>query len=174
MRTGRELRWCGALLILAVTLGARGQAPAGTETGSGPWIASAQRSPVLAPAPGEIVRTIDDPHTGARWLLMRDLSHPGGPGRLLLVEGAGDRAAQNQPEMEPFRAELRPVLRAGDRLIVEENTPRVEARFEAVALGPAELGSVLAVRLTLGGKVVRAVALGPGRAMLETGIEARP
>ena len=29
---------------------------------------------------GEIVREIDDPHTGDRWLLVRDASHPGGPG----------------------------------------------------------------------------------------------
>src|ERR1035438_5187951 len=158
MRTGRELRWCGAVLILAATLGVRGQAPAGAESGSRLWIASAQRSPVLAPAPGAVVREIDDPHTGTRWLLMRDMSHPGGPGRLVQAEDAGNRAAQNKPEIEPYHAKFRPVLRAGDRLVVEENTPRVEARFEAVALGPAALGSVLAVRLTLGGKVVRAVA----------------
>jgi hypothetical protein len=67
---------------------------------------------------------------------------------------------------------LSPVIRAGERLIVEESTPVVEARLEAVSLGPAAVGSPLDVRLKVGGKVVRAVALGPGRAALraETGV----
>jgi len=33
--------------------------------------------------PGEIVRELDDPHTGDRWLLVRNDQFPGGPGRLV-------------------------------------------------------------------------------------------
>ena len=163
-----------ALLIASAGFVARGQTPSEAGTGSHVWVASAQMSSVQEPAPGEVVREIDDLHTGSRWLLMRDASHPGGPGRLVLVEGTGNGIAQDQTEVKPTHAEHHPVLRAGDRLIVEENTQRVEARFEAVALGPAAPGSVLAVRLKIGGKVVRAVALAPGRAMLQAGTEAYP
>jgi hypothetical protein len=34
---------------------------------------------------GEVVREIDDPHTGQRWLLVRNGQLSGGPGHLLLV-----------------------------------------------------------------------------------------
>jgi hypothetical protein len=72
------------------------------------------------------------------------------------------------PGVEPPRL----VIHAGDRLIVEENTAVVESRLEAVALGPAVVGSPLDARLKVGGKVVRAVALGRGRAAFLA--EARP
>jgi hypothetical protein len=124
----------------------------------------------LPPAYGEIVREIDDPHTGARWLLMLDPTHPGGPGRLLLVGGFRPEYRPSQPGVEPPR----PVIRAGDRLIVEENTAVVEARLEAVALGPAVIGSPLDARLKIGGNVVRVVALAPGRAAFQSQTEARP
>jgi hypothetical protein len=132
-------------------------------------------SPGLAQsqAGGEIVREIDDPHSGARWLLMRSSDHPGGPGLLVLVESGRNPVRQGQAAVEPLEV-LRPVIRAGERLIVEENTPVVEARLEAVALGPAVAGSVLDARLKIGGRVVRAVALGPGRAELQPQTEARP
>jgi hypothetical protein len=118
---------------------------------------------------GEIVREIDDPHTGARWLLMRNPIYPAGPGRLVLVGGM--RIAALQPGA-PVAEPPRPIIHAGDRLIVEENTAVVESRLEAVALGPAVVGSPLDARLKVGGKVVRAVALGRGRAAFLA--EARP
>jgi hypothetical protein len=76
--------------------------------------------------------------------------------------------------VESFPTSLVPVLRAGDRLIVEEDTPVVAAHLEATALGLATVGGELDVRLKIGGKVVRAVALGPGRAALKTPRGARP
>jgi hypothetical protein len=117
----------------------------------------------------EIVREIDDPHTGGRWLLARDPVHPGGPGRLVLAGGVRITVPRpGAPIVEPPH----PVIHAGDRLVVEENTTVVEARLEAVALGPAAIGSPLDVRLKIGGTVVRAVALAPGRAAFLA--EARP
>jgi hypothetical protein len=62
----------------------------------------------------------------------------------------------------------------GDRLIVEEDTPVASARLEALALGPASPGVEFMVRLRIGGKVMRVVALGPGRAAFATESEARP
>jgi flagella basal body P-ring formation protein FlgA len=56
---------------------------------------------------------------------------------------------------------------------VEESSPVVEARLEAVALGPAVVGSAFNVRLKIGGKIVRALALAPGRAALALEMEAR-
>jgi hypothetical protein len=130
-------------------------------------------------APAEIVREIDDPQTGARWLLMRDSSHPGGPGRMVLL--AADRRGSGKA---PGRAatggaggkdaRFHPVIRSGDRLIVEEHTAVVDAVLEARALNPAAQGSALNVRLTIGGKVVRAVAMGAGRAAFLPETEVRP
>jgi hypothetical protein len=67
-----------------------------------------------------------------------------------------------------------PVIHAGDALIIEENSALVEARLEAVALGPAESGWAFNARLKIGGNVVRVVALGPGRAAFAPPTEARP
>jgi hypothetical protein len=158
------------VLAAASALAAAGQAAGATDPGPRILVSF----PGLEPVPGEIVREIDDPHTGDRWLLMRDPSHPGGPGRLVLAESAGNQARQRQAGAELSQVELRPVIRAGERLIVEENTPVVEARLEAVALGPAVVGSPLDVRLRIGGRVVRAVALAPGRAAFQPESEARP
>jgi hypothetical protein len=116
---------------------------------------------------GEVVREIDDPHTGDRWLLEPNLTHPEGPGRLVRLVGTGPGAGDRAGVVSSRNgAALVAVIRAGDRLIVEENTAVVEARLEAVALGAAAPGSTFNVRLRIGGRVLRAVALGPGRAAL--------
>ncbi|MFY9853316.1 MAG: hypothetical protein WAK26_05510 [Terracidiphilus sp.] len=124
----------------------------------------------------EIVREIDDPHTGDRWLLMRNGQFPGGPGLLVLAtdhrNAAGGVPVRNAGQ--PNEAKLIPVIRSGDRLIVEEHTAIVDAVLEARALRPATSGAALDVRLTIGGRVVRVVALGPGRAALPTETGERP
>jgi hypothetical protein len=145
------------------------------------------RTLLLSRAPAwmedRVVREIRDPDSGACWLLMRDGAHPGGPGRLVLAEKPPivepeNQEAKNQPRSrqgaESSYASRVPVIHAGERLMVEEHTPVVEAHLEAVALGPAAIGGELNVRLRMGGKVLRAVALGPGRAELQAEREARP
>jgi len=115
-------------------------------------------------SPQSVVRTIDDPSSGARWLLVCDIEHRGGPGRLILapIPHSDGKAASTNPIPSPFAA----VIRAGDRLLIETHTVTADARFEAVALGPARLGAPLDVRLNIGGRRVRALAAGPGRAIL--------
>lgn len=124
------------------------------------------------------IRKICDPHTGMQWVLERDPSNPGGPGRMVLENGTPchlDRgiAKQNFGNMSAFvRRQQTPiasapvVIRAGDKLMIEEKTPRVETRLEAVALSSAVAGAEFAARLTFQGAIVRAVALEPGRASL--------
>ena len=114
---------------------------------------------------GDVFCEINDPNTGERWLLLRDSSHRGGPGRLVLSahfeNGEGGKAGNH------FLSEADiPVIHAGDPLIVEEHTAVVDARLEAVALGTAAKGGVITVRLKIGGRMVRVVALGRGRAEL--------
>jgi hypothetical protein len=67
-----------------------------------------------------------------------------------------------------------PIVRAGDQLTIEEHTRVADAYLEAIALGPASVGSVLNVRLKVGGRVVRALALGPGRAAFEPETKVQP
>jgi hypothetical protein len=134
------------------------------------------QSPNARGVQGETVREIDDPHTGDRWLLMRNDESPGGPGRLVL---AADHRDASSGGLEQSTKQIRetqplPVIRAGDRLIVEEHTAIVDAVLEARALGPAALGSRFNVRLAIGGRVMRAVALGPGRAILQPEAGVRP
>jgi len=125
---------------------------------------------------GEVVREIDDPHTGDRWLLRRNDQVPGGPGRLMLVAAHRNAAGGATPRAAGVTgdAQILPVIRSGDRLILEEHTARVDAVLEARAMNPAALGALLDVRLTIGGNVVRAIALGPGRVALQTRTGARP
>ena len=122
---------------------------------------------------GDLVREIDDPHTGIRWLLIRNDANPGGPGRFTLITaGQAPAGGNTQPENHATPLRFQPVIHSGDRLIVEEHTAVADARLQARALNSAALGSVFPVRLAIGGRVVRAVALGPGRAALkpETGV----
>ena len=132
---------------------------------------------------GELYREIDDPHTGDRWLLLRNEEFPGGPGRLVRVR-AGQSAASgaDEPIGVPRQldqpagqaAQLLPVIRSGDRVVVEEHTAVVDVVLEARALAPAAAGAVFVARLAIGGRVVRVVALGPGRAAFQPEKEARP
>jgi hypothetical protein len=151
---------CGLYCVLVAGAGF-GQAPAATP---GP-----KSGPVAAQAPA--FREIDDPHSGARWLVVKDMEHPGGPGRLVPL-GAGVHA--DLPHNAPKLAVAAPVIRAGDRIVVEEHTDVVDAVLEAVALGPALEQGPLDARLRIGGRVVRVVALAPGRARLTAKGEARP
>jgi hypothetical protein len=181
MRTGCKIDWAVAGLVLFATL-AHGQAAHSSASGfeissSGPNQAS------RVPA-GEIVREIDDQRNGDRWLLVHDPSHPAGPGLLVLVAASSmdpkDRTDRTDSQdlklkglagTEAATPAPTPIIHGGDRVIVEENTPIVDARLEAVAMGPAWAGSPFNARLSLGGRVVRAVAVEPGRALLQTGVE---
>lgn len=176
MKTEEKMLWgvCGAALLASAAAGLHGQAVGATDPA--PRVVASL--PEQDPAPGEFVREIDDPNTGARWLLLRDTSHPGGPGRLVLASGLrnGDKSREQGAELgaTPALAAEIPAVRKGDKLVVEENTATVEARLEAVALGPGAIGSTVQARLTIGGKVVRALVLAPGRAALQAEAGVRP
>jgi len=138
-------------------------------------------SPPLEQRPGIVIREIDDSATGDRWLLVRDALNPAGPGRMVRVESAGSESASGiqgerarKGAQNPAAVPLRPVIHAGDAVIVEEHTSVVDARLEAVALGSAVVGAEFKARLKIGGKVVRAVALAAGRAEMTPEKEAQP
>jgi hypothetical protein len=147
--------WLAAAACALSATGLCGQSSPGT-----------RQAPEAGRAAAQAVREIDDPPVGRRWLLERDPLRPSGPGRLVAVAaGASPLAAE--------AAAALPVVHAGERVIVEWNTPVIDARLEAVALNPAPVGAALSVRLVIGGHVVRARALGPGRAELLAG-DGRP
>jgi hypothetical protein len=122
-----------------------------------------------------LFREIDDPHSGARWLVVRDAANPGGPGRMELARSARDSDAEGKGTKTQLggQAKPAPMIRPGERLVVEEHSATAEAYLEAVALETAESGATLAVRLRIGGKVIRAVAVAPGRAALTPVAEVR-
>ena len=108
-----------------------------------------------------VVMEKTDPATGARWVLMCDAASSGGPGRWVLAEaGMGSGA---------FSAK-RPVIRSGDRIVVEEQTAVSEAWLEATALTSAGAGGDLRARIAIGERTVTVRAIAAGRAELkETG-----
>jgi hypothetical protein len=123
----------------------------------------------------QVLREIDDPSTGDLWLLVRDPSRPAGPGRFLLARQRMNtqRTISGGPAQPLSRGE-RPVIHTGDALMVEEHTAVVDARLEAVALEPAVKGAHFKARLKIGGKVVRVVAVSPGRADFAAESEVEP
>ena len=142
---------------------------------------AAAGSPPLEERPGVAIREIDDSATGDRWLLVRDIANPAGPGRMVRIEtGKADLTGGVEGEparkgtQSPAAAPVRPVIHAGDVVIVEEHTSVIDARLEAVALGSAAVGAEFKARLKIGGKVLRVVALAAGRAEMTPGSEAQP
>jgi hypothetical protein len=169
LRTGRKqgfgaiVRW--GWLLAAVVVGAYAQTP-----GNAAAAPKALRGEPEAPEgelepDGQVLRQIEDSSTGDLWLLVRDQSRSAGPGRLVLTrQGTKTQRALSGGPTQPLSAAARPVIRTGDALTVEEHTAVVDARLEAVALEPAVKGALLKARLKIGGKVVRVVAISPGRA----------
>jgi hypothetical protein len=166
MRLGLVINGTVALAWAAAI--AQGQAPGHSTAGrSAAMLVSssadrARPSTGSAVSAGEILREIDDPENGDRWLLVEDASHPGGPGLLLR---SGEVVVE--PKLAaPGEAAALPIIHTGERIVVEEHTAIVDARLEAVAMNPAWADSLLNVRLVVGGRVMRARAAAPGRAVL--------
>ena len=171
----------GIVLLLGVALPiavAQQGSPAPAERGAVLLVSSsagaetslaATALPASAHPGSEIIREIDDPSSGQRWLLVRDDSHPGGTGLLLPMDARRDRT-ESGPITAPGAAAAPaqddlPMIRSGDHVEIEEHSVTVDARLEAVALMPAGRGSAFNARLAIGGQVVRAVAVAPGRAI---------
>ena len=174
----KRSRKIGLGLLLISSCGAFGQAAETTiprETQKGSVLEEAAPAGLVSPgiATSDIYREIDDPNTGVRWLLMRNQEHPAGPGRLIQVKPVASSSGKPGSLAAEVPAPALPVIHAGDTVTVEEKTAVVDAHLEAVALGPAAKGSSFEVRLKIGGKVLRAVALGPGQAAIQGETEAR-
>lgn len=162
---GSVVATIGWLNCAALTIAAQNSRGGGSEASV---LTSAAASPR---ASQEIVREIDDPATGDRWLLERDTQQPGGPGRMMLLargmpspSTARSSVAHGEGEFEPAASAA--LIHAGDQLIVEEHTKLVDASLEAIALAPARAGQTLRVRLMIGGRVLKAIAATAGRATL--------
>lgn len=167
-------KWAALLAASALPLCSQTAAGGSSLRGVNGSLAFAKPAQAVAQPGGEILGEIDDPHTGIRWLLMRDAANAGGPGRLVRIGHAGSGAKGGTRGGASGAARLRPLIHAGDALIVEEHTAVVDAWLEAVALGPAAAGAECRARLKIGGKVVRVVVLAAGRAELAPDGETRP
>jgi hypothetical protein len=142
--------WLGSLAIAVAGLPALGQREC-----SLPLVPAS--GPHATTSPDRILRDIRDPHTGDHWILLPNRANPAGPGRLVVA------AHDDQRRAVVCMVSGLPAIRPGDMVVVEEHIAAVEAYLEAVALEPAQLGTRLNVRLKIGNRVVRAVAIAPGR-----------
>lgn len=161
---GRTAAKIAATMLMPIAA----QAQAGTQAGT----VMAIESSGAAVERGVPVREIDDPQNGARWVLYAPVG--GGPGELVLVQRGFTERREAQAGRSGGLPQWSAVIRGGDRVILEEHTPVVDARLEAIALAPAREGGTLRVRLKIGGGIVEAVALGPGRVAFAPETEARP
>jgi hypothetical protein len=156
-------------LLAGAMLPASAQTTKQTNRGSAPADLIIVSAPAPSPATREVVREIDDPATGNRWLLKRDSQNPGGPGRMVLLASEHSQLTSARVRIEAENIETgrsSAMIHAGDSLIVEEHTTLVDAFLEAISLAPAAQGGVFRVRLSLGGREVNARAIAPGRALL--------
>lgn len=185
--------WADCLLAAALAILMACSAAAGSQTAPGDREAGTSHSAILSLGragegtriageggrASEIIRTIDDPNLGDRWLLMRSAGQFGGPGRLLRTrqEGVQSSATFLGGSTKPAPSGTDPAtdpatdpswrVRAGEPVLVEEHSAVVDAYLEGVALGPASAGTLFRVRLRVGARIVDAVAMGPGRAVLK-------
>jgi hypothetical protein len=162
---------------------------------------SAWAAPVALPgtARGEIRREIADPCLGFHWRLIVDPAGQGRPGRLVLLDQngttAGGSASSAHTVLAPAASAPESalvIIRAGEHVVVDQDTGVVRARLNAIALESAAFGQRLRVRLIVGpglprnglsrnaeltapGPVVSALATGVGEARwLISGQAAQP
>lgn len=173
MKTKPKAQWGISMLTLAIVPWSQSQAVKPGEVARRALVSSPRPAlvplavQVGAPLNAEFFREIDDPRDGARWLLSRDAQHPGGPGVLTRTYRVHGPAQSPKTEVWPAEIGTVPIIRAGDRIILEEHSEIIDARLEAIALAPAAVGFELQARLSIGGKIVWTRALAPGRAVLE-------
>ena len=120
----------------------------------------------------QAVRAIEDRSLRECWMLLRNSRQPGAPGWFVAKRGMGCEA--QTPGKTTADLRLPTVVHGGDRIIVEQNTPKIHAEFDAVALMPAASGEVFEARLKANGHIVRAVAQAPGQATLAGLPQERP
>lgn len=161
-RAGRTMErvlrvWAG--LVAASMAAGQTPGPAGVCAGVRPVLDHAAPTRSCS---GRVLHEINDPYSGACWLVLQNTGHPAGPG--LMIPAADFAAGGTHSSISEKERPI--VIHAGDRLVIEEHTAAAEAFLEAVALNQASVGGTLEARLKIGGKVVRAVATVPGRAAL--------
>jgi hypothetical protein len=109
---------------------------------------------------------------GSCWTLEPNAAHPEGPGQWREERERGGCGtaphAGNREGLTPGTARIpvRPIIRSGDRLTIEDDSDRVETRLQGVALGSAAPGEIFPVRLPTTQSEMRAIALSSGRARL--------
>ena len=159
-------RWAAVfqMAIVAATMIA-GSAALGAQRAEPSSASNLSRS-----ADAEAVATLRDPATGDEWRLLR--GSRGGPGRWIRSLASSVFKRRSSAPRPDFKEPL--AVRAGERLVVSEETSRVAVRVEVVALEPAAVGAIFRVRAVLGDRVLLAVALGAGRARLTASDWGRP
>jgi hypothetical protein len=162
-------------LVLAMAGSACAQSPGSVAASLDTMRRGAATPEIAHYADGEALQEIEDPSTGNRWLLLRDLNRPAGPGRLVLTrQGNSPWTREGNGAVPLVSAGAGPFIHTGDALLVEEHTPVADTRLEAVALGPAVKGTYFRARLKIGGKVARVMAIAPGRAVFGPESEVEP
>ena len=114
------------------------------------------------------MRIVDDPGTGTKWVIERDLRHPSGPGKMVVVSGEGFSGAPRGEHQENQNSQILPVpiIHSGDFVLVIEKGNVLDASFEGVAVSSARSGESVSVRLKIGGHTLEGVAIEPGKVRL--------
>ena len=124
----------------------------------------------IAPGFGA-VRVVEDHSSHRQWLVERNLERPGWPGRVVPLRQqllCGDEASlrRNSTGKRMAGGASDMVIRAGEALIIVEDTKAAHAELTAIAVSNGRRGDEISARLRSSGKLVKAIAAGPGRAAL--------
>jgi len=116
----------------------------------------------------QTMRIIDDPGTGTKWVVERDVRHPSGPEEMVLVSDGGRSVASRDEHQGNQNSQKlrRPIIHSGDLVIAIEKGNVLDASFEGVAVSSAGSGEPVIVRLKIGGHTFEGIAIEPGRVRL--------
>jgi hypothetical protein len=155
------------------------------------------RSDLSASAGSAGSREFFDPCLRSHWQLQTNPAHPEQPGRLVLVNPNGAHPGQParapgelvsptshfvEGRINPAHAASPPIIRAGDRVIVNQQTRVLHAHLSAIALESATPGQRIRVRLAAGtpsarvldATIITVLATAPGQAQWPTDEGTRP
>jgi len=147
---------------------------------------SAQIEPGVEPGT-QVSREWVDPCLGSRWQLKVNPAHPSWPGRVMLVDAGGGGSSIRAPKRWLPKADSAnargtvwaalstptdlspPVIRSGDRVVVDQRSKVMQAHFQAVALETAGVGERLRVRISTSGNAQN-TSRGPVISVQATGV----
>jgi hypothetical protein len=162
-------------LLLSLTFRSEGQSKSSSAPGSAPSSMGDINPRSVAPSRSAGCHVIEDHSNHQLWLLTRNPDRPEAPATLIpILPGLSDSSPSEQggkprTAISPVKRGVT-IIRSGEAVALYEDSSFMRLRLGGIALSTAAVGENITVRLTIGGRPLRAIAIGPGRAQLLAGV----